>query len=1144
MSEGRWGAAREILRRRALRRVLLLLAVGAALAFLAPRARRAARDWSHDEVRRRAIDALREASGASVEIDEATVSSMRELRLRGVRITGVPSRPEIGSVVIEEAILVPGGGETVAGAWSSIESLVLTGAVLTLEPRAATGAPREASPPPPIGRLVVRDATLIVDRAAGVGAFGLDAQLSDVGGAMHGEVSARSHRVPLRGALAAFASEEALRRLEPALARFGPCCGALAARIRVLPDGRLEADGELEIPEGSVPGEPASTARLLARIEAPDASGTRALSVELDAPGLVAIAARLSHAPSGLAWSDATVTLPRLVPAMLGADLPEGLLWKEARAVARLAPAPGDALDVAIDASATDLRAGDGPSAGEVTATMSGRAFSPARFEGVVEALAPSVERGDLRLRDVGVSWRGVAAPGRVEGDAFIALAGREALSLRGVAEIAEASAGASLDLRLHANVLARHPEMLSVEGLLPEGWELEGHDALSGTLAWTSPRQDGAPSSWRVALERTSTRWSVALPSPSGEAPREALRVHVTLSGSAEAAGAPDPPGSFTWRGEGEAASPALAGILRARASGRGGAGVAEASGSFEGFDARQVAERIAPGALRGLPEGAALGGIDGEFTASRSAAGDAVLDASARVGSIALQSADFTRALSLPPVPVTLRAEREPDGRVVARASARLQAGQVLWDAAYADLARLPPAIDASVVLPSGSSGTGWSADVSVAAGGIATMRGRFAPAAGAAGEGADGGIACDVGLDVPDLASAWRVLGDAGLLQVSEGLSDFAPAGSLRATGEGRLGESGSLDAIIEVLDGGLSHAPTRLWLEGLAAEMPLRLERGPGDPWRLAPGSAPGRIRASLVEIVGAEARDVSVPVQAGDDLLRVGDDVVLSVLGGTATLSGVTLERPLSPGRALSAGFALSGLRLEELGPVGPFRLSGRVSANLPRVSASATRLHVEGGARIAAWGGEILIDEIAGENPWSRFPRLRVAASFREVDLHELTSTFGFGAMTGLVEGDIRSFELLGSTPVRFDASVRSAPGDVPRIISIPALQNLATLATGGRAPLFDKGLLKLVGRLRYEELGLRARLQGDEFMLQGLAERNGRELYLKGRLPLRVDVANAQPGATVSFRAMMNRLQGLEGVPSAAGAAAAAGDR
>ena len=53
--------------------------------------------------------------------------------------------------------------------------------------------------------------------------------------------------------------------------------------------------------------------------------------------------------------------------------------------------------------------------------------------------------------------------------------------------------------------------------------------------------------------------------------------------------------------------------------------------------------------------------------------------------------------------------------------------------------------------------------------------------------------------------------------------------------------------------------------------------------------------------------------------------------------------------------------------------------------------------------------------------------------------------------------------------------------------------------------------------------------LAQDSFLLRGLERRGERELFLKGRLPFRIDVVNAQPGKAVSFRTMLDRLRTLD---------------
>ena len=54
-------------------------------------------------------------------------------------------------------------------------------------------------------------------------------------------------------------------------------------------------------------------------------------------------------------------------------------------------------------------------------------------------------------------------------------------------------------------------------------------------------------------------------------------------------------------------------------------------------------------------------------------------------------------------------------------------------------------------------------------------------------------------------------------------------------------------------------------------------------------------------------------------------------------------------------------------------------------------------------------------------------------------------------------------------------------------------------------------------------------KLERDVFLLRGTESRGERELFLKGKLPFRIDVVNMQPGKTVSFRVMTDRLKDLD---------------
>ena len=118
---------------------------------------------------------------------------------------------------------------------------------------------------------------------------------------------------------------------------------------------------------------------------------------------------------------------------------------------------------------------------------------------------------------------------------------------------------------------------------------------------------------------------------------------------------------------------------------------------------------------------------------------------------------------------------------------------------------------------------------------------------------------------------------------------------------------------------------------------------------------------------------------------------------------------------------------------------------------------------------------------------------------------------------------------LFRGVPVRFSARLETVRSEgVPRTLDVKAVNNITILGTGRRAGMLDRGIQKFFDRYTYERLGVTLRLDRDVLLLRGLERRGDKELFLRGRLPFRIDVVNAQPGKTVSFQTMVGRLKSM----------------
>lgn len=315
---------------------------------------------------------------------------------------------------------------------------------------------------------------------------------------------------------------------------------------------------------------------------------------------------------------------------------------------------------------------------------------------------------------------------------------------------------------------------------------------------------------------------------------------------------------------------------------------------------------------------------------------------------------------------------------------------------------------------------------------------------------------------------------------------------------------------------------------LQAEGVELSLPFDLRAADGvySGPRLA-----GRLAARRIAMGRFELPPLASRLWVEADAVGLEEALEAPFAGGRLRLEKVAAGQIFAADPRLETAIRFDGISLAELfATAGMAPLEGRVDGSLPRVVVQGQRLEVEGGGRIALFGGEVEVGGISGSDVFSAYPRLRLSARFREIDLGLITRRFDFGEMHGIVEGELENLEIFRNVPLSFAARLVSVERKgVKQSIDVKAVQNLTILGTGASSNVFDKGIQRFFKRYNYAALGISARLGNDVLLLRGLEHRDGKELFLRGRLPFSIDVVNAQPGKTVSFLAMVRRLKSLD---------------
>ncbi|BCR05975.1 hypothetical protein DESUT3_30440 [Desulfuromonas versatilis] len=307
------------------------------------------------------------------------------------------------------------------------------------------------------------------------------------------------------------------------------------------------------------------------------------------------------------------------------------------------------------------------------------------------------------------------------------------------------------------------------------------------------------------------------------------------------------------------------------------------------------------------------------------------------------------------------------------------------------------------------------------------------------------------------------------------------------------------------------------------QGCSGLIPFDLAGGASA---MATGDAGGRLGALGCESLQAgpaALRRQPLEILVRPNRFAIRTPVVFNVAGGLLEIADAEIAMA-GEGPEATARIRIADVDLERLtADLGAVPMTGAVSADLGQIRYAGGELETGGEAAISAFGGEIRIRDIRFREPFSSYPILQGDVDFTGIDLQQLTHTFEFGEMNGVVDGYVRGLRLFGKTPSHFTARLETRDQG-RRNISVKALNNLSILSQGGLSAALSRGIYRFIDFYRYRRIGIVCSLENDVFRLQGTA-RPGSDRYLVygALLPPRIDIV--APARSISFKEMVKRL-------------------
>ncbi|PRH81605.1 hypothetical protein C6N40_11595 [Arenimonas caeni] len=353
-----------------------------------------------------------------------------------------------------------------------------------------------------------------------------------------------------------------------------------------------------------------------------------------------------------------------------------------------------------------------------------------------------------------------------------------------------------------------------------------------------------------------------------------------------------------------------------------------------------------------------------------------------------------------------------------------------------------------------------------------------GRVLEAAGSARLDTAGTLAdLDLSLSLGELATARdRYL--SGYLAPA-GFADLVLAGEARARLVLAGGELDSLSLGLERLTA--IDPRQRFTLAGLHGDL----------RWTAGTEPVAGALAWDSAALFGIGLGHANMPFRSAGGQLLLVSPVSVAALEGHIRLDQLRWQPPGGGnGARFQLGATLEALDLGSLSQrLGWPPFTGTLGGRIPSARYEGNVLTLDGGLAMQAFGGTVSLSELVMERPFGVAPTLSAAVAIDDVDMEPMTAAFGFGSITGRMDGRIAGLRMVDWSPVAFDAWLGSDESwKGRRRISQRAVEDISKVGGGGGLMGgLQAQALRLFDDFRYARLGLGCRLRDNVCVMSGV---------------------------------------------------------
>ena len=255
---------------------------------------------------------------------------------------------------------------------------------------------------------------------------------------------------------------------------------------------------------------------------------------------------------------------------------------------------------------------------------------------------------------------------------------------------------------------------------------------------------------------------------------------------------------------------------------------------------------------------------------------------------------------------------------------------------------------------------------------------------------------------------------------------------------------------------------------------------------GLDWRAGTTRPATQLKWDALSLYRLDFGPANLGLKDAGGALSLRAPVSVGLFGGTFQVGRFEWRPDEAKSQRLAAAFSVSDVDVNQLcTALGWPAFGGKLGGAVPDLVYRGDNLVFGGGLSLNAFGGSVSVTHLSMQHPFGKAPELAADVDMDELDLAQLTGVFGFGQITGRMDGDIHGLKLVDWKPVAFNADLTANGGGK---ISQNAIKSLTEVGGGGIAGGLQGMALRLFKTFGYSRIGLSCTLANGVCSMGGIS--------------------------------------------------------